>query len=341
MAGMPVRRMSALSQVFARMAGTAGTARPAQTLTTRWPCRAMLAAPSRARNSRPGCIGQAAKLSAAAASERARPRWPSTPTPNSASSTASRRPVTSGTRSLRPRWSAAAQAEAAARQRHAARCARRDDPVTTDWQNAAYADYLAAERELCGNLAVRDTPFTDAFVLWTGTEAFAQKYCTEELRNWWLDHPRVTVTAYRNQVRTQKQEYRHDAMDSDDAGSVRPGRGAASAAVNVPGARPVRDRGSRGPARRPGWSTTMTRAGTPVRQLMRTRADEIRGQPRPRARWQSATPVPSRGPTGAGRRRPRVLGYARAMLAEYATFPSEAALDAMTLWTAHTHSARP
>ena len=32
-----------------------------------------------------------------------------------------------------------------------------------------------------------------------------------------------------------------------------------------------------------------------------------------------------------------VLGYVGAMLAEYASFPSEAALDAVTLWAAHAH----
>ncbi len=234
------------------------------------------------------------------------------------------------------------QAEAAARQRHAARCARRDDPVTTDWQAAAYAQYLAAERDLRGNLAVRDAPFADAFTLWSGTEVFAMKYATEELRNWWIDHPRVTVTAYRNQVRDQRQEHRNDELAHDDAGSLQPGSAAASAAVTVPGARPLRDYRHGGPAGRPGRQERR-----PVNMNMIASAAERASRGARRAAIaagvsEPGTALAERPPgtvatTGQQLDGGQVLNYVAAYLDEFASFASPAARDAVALWAAHCH----
>ena len=83
------------------------------------------------------------------------------------------------------------QADAKARERAHARAARQHDPVTTDWHGLAYSQFLAAERDLNGNLAVPDAPFADAFSLWSGTEAWAERWATEELKNWWRDARRA------------------------------------------------------------------------------------------------------------------------------------------------------
>jgi AAA domain len=130
-----------------------------------------------------------------------------------------------------------------------ARSARRNEPVTAEWRDMAYAQYRAAEAACNGELAVKDAPFTDAFALWSGTEAFAMKYATEELRNYWLSQPRITVTAYRAQVRGQEEAYRNDELARDDAGRVRHDPAAAGAAGDVPGAGPVRNAGHDGPDR--------------------------------------------------------------------------------------------
>jgi hypothetical protein len=136
------------------------------------------------------------------------------------------------------------QATAAARRRSA----RQHEPVTSEWRDMAYSQYTAAEAACAGNLAVTGAPFADAFTLWSGTQAFADKYATEELRNWWLDNPRMTVTAYRGLVRAQGEADRSDALDADERRPVRHEPGT-SAGLTVPAAGSVRDAGHGRPDR--------------------------------------------------------------------------------------------
>jgi hypothetical protein len=77
-------------------------------------------------------------------------------------------------------------------QRARQRARRHLDPVTVEWREAAHAPYLAAEAACNGEL-VRDpldAPFEDAFALWSGTDQFVARWASEELRNYWQEHPR-------------------------------------------------------------------------------------------------------------------------------------------------------
>jgi hypothetical protein len=246
------------------------------------------------------------------------------------------------------------EADAAARQRHEARCARRDEPVTTDWRTAAYAQYLAAERACCGNLAVRDAPFADAFTLWSRTEAFAQKWATEELKQWWLAHPRVTVTAYRAQVRQQRETYRNDAMESDGPGDVQPAaQGNTDSARAQHRQRPGGEPGSR-PAGHPGHALAAGRPGrqerpavnmiTHAERAIRTgargelaRRANARRQPSEPSTALAQRPQGTVATTGQQLDGAQVLGYVAAYLDEFASFASPAARDAVALWATHCH----
>jgi hypothetical protein len=100
------------------------------------------------------------------------------------------------------------------------RNARRNDPSRADWKVAAHAQYMAAEAACNGNLVRRDSKITDAWQLWSGPAHVAQANATEELRNYWRDHPRQSVTAYQAQLAHDLEVYR-DQLDEDEAGSVR------------------------------------------------------------------------------------------------------------------------
>src|ERR1019366_5500161 len=99
------------------------------------------------------------------------------------------------------------------------RQARRQEPAACAWEEAARAQYAQAEQACAGNLIARDAPpwLTDEFSLWRyGNDRDA----TEELTRWFLDHPRLTLTRYQQQVRDNLEAYAHD-LDSDATGSVR------------------------------------------------------------------------------------------------------------------------
>jgi hypothetical protein len=77
--------------------------------------------------------------------------------------------------------------------------ARRDDPVTNEWLDAAHAQYMQAEAECAGKLVKWGSVITDAWALWSGPEWLARQCATEELCNFWDDHPRIpTQTAWRD-----------------------------------------------------------------------------------------------------------------------------------------------
>ena len=92
-----------------------------------------------------------------------------------------------------------------------------------EWREAAWSDYSAAEAATRGYLLSEqgkretDEPFT----LWSGSERRAMRLGSEEVRNWWLDHPRLTFTAYLRQraqaARIQRDERERETMDTDQA----------------------------------------------------------------------------------------------------------------------------
>lgn len=100
----------------------------------------------------------------------------------------------------------------------------RTNALREEWRQAAYAQYLAAEAVTNGYLVRAGSPLTDAFRLWSGSERFAMAHASEELANFWLDNPRVTVTAYLAQHANAQQVYRDDMERADlDAGAVSEG----------------------------------------------------------------------------------------------------------------------
>jgi hypothetical protein len=130
-------------------------------------------------------------------------------------------------------------AECARRDRaDAARRARR--AVNAEWYDAAYAQQLAAEAQTRGNLLsplALAEGIEEPGVLWTGSEAWAWLRASEELRNYWLEHPRLTVTQYRRQLAGA----RRGARDADDLAAMdaapAPAKRCAAAWEHVPGGR--------------------------------------------------------------------------------------------------------
>ncbi|MGO9079909.1 MAG: AAA family ATPase [Streptosporangiaceae bacterium] len=126
--------------------------------------------------------------------------------------------------------------EKAARRRQA----RRDDSVRCEWESAAHAQMLAAEAACAGNLVRRDSWMTDAWQLWSGPEHVALANATEELRNFWDDNPRITVTEYARALRADLERNADDALDADGPAGLRHQR-AAGADGAVPAAGPDGD----------------------------------------------------------------------------------------------------
>ena len=278
--------------------------------------------------------------------------------------------------------------EKAAEVRRKVRARRLQDPLRLAWEEQAYAQYRAAEEACCGSLlshagdkaadviaerlgkhdqALSTWPWPR---LWTGPQWEADLYASEELRRYWADHPRLTFTQYREQLKQQEEWHRNDQLDRDERSAIQRGASQGQGGARVRG--DGRGDDVPGPAARSAGQAghvagSATGAGRHVRPATggdnmighlvvdaarmaakadraATRADinrrtnEIRaGRPDPGA----AVAVRAVGAV-AHRAGPPVdpqlvLGYTRAMLAEYASFPSPAALDAVTLWACHAH----
>lgn len=115
-----------------------------------------------------------------------------------------------------------------------AECARRDridqaarerDQVRAAWHDAAHAAYLQAEADCCGELVNRAgvaAGVRDGFALWSGPQHFAMAYATDELREWWDSHGRLTIGTYRRQHAADMRAARLEALsaeaDAADAG---------------------------------------------------------------------------------------------------------------------------
>jgi hypothetical protein len=244
----------------------------------------------------------------------------------------------------------------------------RPDPVRAEWHDAAHAQYLAAENELRGELVRKGSHVTDGWQLWRGSERFALANCSEELRLFWERSPRITVTAYRDQVRAQREAYRYDALDSDGPGSVRHDR-AAGAGSAVPGAGPVRDHGYVRPDRSGAvrgeamddTTVSPSRAG----EQLRAAANAIRARQASLAaggtlageqdearviepaaaygRSQGAVALRSAGAATCGNARAAEIGaetmkYAHRVLTRHVAWPSQSALDTVLLWCFHANA---
>jgi hypothetical protein len=133
---------------------------------------------------------------------------------------------------------AAAMREAGRQDRNAAFCRRMTaerDALRSDWHDAAFAQYLAASDVCRGHLVAESSAVTDDWQLWSGSEAWARKNATEELREFWDANPRLTVTQYAAQVtegrRIQRDERDSERMSDDgladhEFAGVRPGSSA-------------------------------------------------------------------------------------------------------------------
>ncbi|MHB1433608.1 MAG: hypothetical protein ACYCVZ_16040, partial [Streptosporangiaceae bacterium] len=146
-----------------------------------------------------------------------------------------------------------ARAEQRRRASERARQRRRADPIAREWIDASYQQYLNAERECNGVLlnALGRARLADAWQLWTGPAWLAERYASEELREWWLTHPRLTVTEYRAAMRGEEEAWRddRDRLAHDEPGPVRHGSEAGTDQP-VRGTGPDGDTGSlRGPGR--------------------------------------------------------------------------------------------
>lgn len=108
------------------------------------------------------------------------------------------------------------------------------------WLDAAHAEYLRASEACNGHLLRAGAAVADELALWRGSEAWARGQASEELRNWWDDHGRLSLAAYRRQQAMQRRAYR----DERDL-----------AAMPAPSARDLAERAASAPqtaAREPG-----------------------------------------------------------------------------------------
>jgi hypothetical protein len=100
----------------------------------------------------------------------------------------------------------AAIAELAHRDRKNAtsrRDAARWAAVYSEWLDFAHAQYLAADAACNGYLLNRDglAAGIDPWSLWSGSARRAERYASDELRNFWDANPRLTVTQFREHQR--------------------------------------------------------------------------------------------------------------------------------------------
>jgi hypothetical protein len=56
----------------------------------------------------------------------------------------------------------------------------------------------------------------DAWSLWTGSDAHAAKCMSEELRDFWMANPRLTVSQYHRQARRERRDARRAALDTEN-----------------------------------------------------------------------------------------------------------------------------
>jgi hypothetical protein len=87
--------------------------------------------------------------------------------------------------------------------------------TTAEWMDWQHAQYLAADAECRGNLLSREGIAAGAteFSLWTGSQEDASRHASEELREFWLKSPRLTVSRFHRQKRAERKAARLAAGD--------------------------------------------------------------------------------------------------------------------------------
>lgn len=117
-------------------------------------------------------------------------------------------------------------ADERARRRILAEAARRDQAdkqarlraaVRAEWYDAMFAQYMAAEAECRGNLLSREglrEGIADPISLWTGPRERAMRLASWELKDFWLVHPRMTITEYLRQRSTAGRIARAEAREA-------------------------------------------------------------------------------------------------------------------------------
>jgi hypothetical protein len=110
---------------------------------------------------------------------------------------------------------AAAARTEAARRDQADKAARERETIRAEWRDAAYADYLAA----AASMTCKSTMFSaegmangpaDEFGLWSGREDLARRWASPELCEWWDEHPRLTISRYVEQRAAAQRAARED-----------------------------------------------------------------------------------------------------------------------------------
>jgi hypothetical protein len=92
-----------------------------------------------------------------------------------------------------------------------------------EWYDAAYADFIAASAACGGGLMVNaegvKAGIGEDFRLWSGgNDEWALRYCTDEVRDWWLDHPRLTFDRWLKTRAKASRTAREEAAMTDDTG---------------------------------------------------------------------------------------------------------------------------
>jgi hypothetical protein len=199
--------------------------------------------------------------------------------------------------------------------------ARRADPVVNEWLDAAHAQYMQAEAQCAGKLVRNGSVITDAWALWSGPEWLARQCATEELQNFWDDHPRIpTQTAWRDH---QRGDVPPDEENQEETMGIAGEIGRAAGHV-------ARDAG-----RVAGRATEMS-----VREsLYAARRQAVTTSVQHAANELAVTEpgsavVRSREPVDGD----QVLRYIYTFLKRFAVWGSDAEVVAATLWIAQTHA---
>lgn len=91
-----------------------------------------------------------------------------------------------------------------------------------EWRDYHHAEFVAAEDYCRGNMlsAAGKRAGTDPARLWCGAEDKAYMYASEELREWWLAHPRLTPGEWDRQRRASERAELEAALTETRAGAA-------------------------------------------------------------------------------------------------------------------------
>jgi hypothetical protein len=99
------------------------------------------------------------------------------------------------------------------------------EAIRAEWAEGAFALYLQAEAETRGNMLSRkgEAADIDPWSLFSGVERRVKCYGSEELNNFFLDHPRVTLEEYTRQRAASLQAQQDEYEAEQDAGQSESG----------------------------------------------------------------------------------------------------------------------